>query len=146
MTTRWQIVNEARSWVGTRWHHGASLKGVGADCVGLLTGVAEACGIAEAAEYRAGNEFHGYGREPDPAVLLAACERWLERIPIAEATLADIYVMRFAEAPQHFAIVSAVDPVYIVHAYAQARRVVENRVDELWRSRIVRAYRFRGIG
>ena len=33
------IVDEARSWVGTPYRHQASLKGVGCDCLGLVRGV-----------------------------------------------------------------------------------------------------------
>ena len=33
------IVAEARAWIGTPYHHQASLKGVGCDCLGLLRGV-----------------------------------------------------------------------------------------------------------
>jgi cell wall-associated NlpC family hydrolase len=35
------IVEEARSWLGTPYHHQAALKGVGCDCIGLLRGVYE---------------------------------------------------------------------------------------------------------
>jgi len=36
---RYNIINEARSWIGTPYHHQAHLKGVGCDCLGLLIGV-----------------------------------------------------------------------------------------------------------
>lgn len=32
-------VASARGWIGTPYHHGASLRGVGCDCLGLLRGV-----------------------------------------------------------------------------------------------------------
>ena len=35
------IIAEARSWLGTPWHHQASLKGVGCDCIGFVRGVAK---------------------------------------------------------------------------------------------------------
>ena len=34
-----RVVAEARSWVGTPWCHGASCKGAGADCLGLVRGI-----------------------------------------------------------------------------------------------------------
>ncbi|MGY6409695.1 MAG: peptidase [Alkalilacustris sp.] len=34
-----QVARFARSWVGTPWCHGASCKGAGADCLGLVRGV-----------------------------------------------------------------------------------------------------------
>lgn len=145
MIDRHVIAEEARQWVGTRWAHQASLKGVGADCIGLVVGVAAACGVAEAAAFRSAPEYRGYGREPDPSLLLAGCERWLNRVMLWEARLGDVLVFRFLFEPQHFALVSREDPQYIVHSYAQARRVVENRLDDTWRTRRLRAYRFRGV-
>jgi NlpC/P60 family putative phage cell wall peptidase len=142
---RGAVVVEARAWVGTRWQHQARLKGIGTDCIGLVAGVADALGVPEARAFFAAPEWHNYGREPDAAMLLGGCDRFLDRVPVADARAGDVLVMRFAENPQHFAIVSNDAPQRIIHAYAQARRVVEHGLDALWRSRIVRAYRFRGI-
>ena len=36
---RIDIVNEAKSWVGTKWQHQQALKGVACDCAGLVRGV-----------------------------------------------------------------------------------------------------------
>ena len=46
----------------------------------------------------------------------------------------------------HFAIVTATAPItYVVHALASIGRVVEHNMDRQWRSRILRAYSYRGI-
>lgn len=37
--TRAEIVAVARDWLGTPYHHQASLRGVGCDCLGLVRGV-----------------------------------------------------------------------------------------------------------
>ena len=36
---RMRILNAARGWIGTPFHHRASIKGVGTDCLGLVRGV-----------------------------------------------------------------------------------------------------------
>ena len=141
MTTRAEIVAEARAWLNTRWQHQASLKGVGTDCIGLIAGVARELGIAEAAQFDSSATIKGYGRQPDPAMLLRACGELLD--PCADPVAGDILLFRFELEPAHFGILSA--PDYVIHAYAQARRVVENRIDELWRSRIVGAFSYRGV-
>ena len=41
------LAAEARSWIGTPYHHRASTKGAGADCLGLIRGVWRACIGAE---------------------------------------------------------------------------------------------------
>lgn len=145
MTARAQIIAEARTWLGTKWHHQASLKGVGCDCIGLVAGVALACGIAEAQAFYVDWEILGYGRHPDPQMLMRACDRYLDRKADLTAEPADILVMRFEREPQHFGIVTDTTPRTMIHSLAGARKVVEHRIDELWQSRVVRVYSFRGL-
>lgn len=144
MVNRAAIVDEARAWLGTRWQHQASLKGIGCDCIGLVAGVARELGIEAAAEFYASPNLRTYGRSAHPA-LIEGCERLLDRIDLADTDLGDVLVMKFETEPQHFGIVSNLEPPYMVHAFAQARKVVEHRIDALWLSRILRAYRFRGV-
>lgn len=47
MSDREQFVAEAKSWVGTPYHLGAMLKGVGCDCGTFLLGVLQSCGMAK---------------------------------------------------------------------------------------------------
>jgi NlpC/P60 family putative phage cell wall peptidase len=145
MTTRADIVRVAREWLGTRWQHQASVKGVATDCIGLIGGVALELGLPGAEQWKLDPDLHCYGREPDPRMLLAAVKGYLDRIEIDDAATGDVLLCRFNKEPQHFAIMSGSDPGTMIHAYAQARRVVENRIDDVWRSRIIGAYSFRGI-
>lgn len=134
MTTRQQIVDEARSWLGVRWVHQARSR-AGVDCVGLVIRVAHALGLST-------YDTADYSRQPDPVRMRALLAEHLEPIAIAKAQIGDVLLMRFDIEPQHVAIVTDIG---IIHAYAQARRVVEHRVDDQWQSRIVGAYQFRGI-
>ena len=151
MTTRAQVVAEARSWLGTPYRHQASLKGIGADCIGFVGGVGLALGLPEAVAWAADPTVKGYGRSPDSAVLMAACRRYLDPINKAVADLGDILVLRFDAEPQHFAILSERWPRRIIHGYAAARKVAEMSIDGEWRigvpwhSLIVSAWRFRGV-
>ncbi len=144
MTTRGDVVTEARSWIGTRWLHQAALKGVGCDCIGLVAGVARELGIAEAALFFADPAMRSYGRAPEPR-LIAACDALLDPIDFGHAEPGDVLVLKFEAEPQHFGILSGIDPPYMIHALANARKVTEHRIDKVWRSRIVRVYRFRGV-
>lgn len=144
MTTRAQIVEEAREWIGTRWRHQGRKKGLATDCIGLIGGVAAACDIPGSKEWASDRELHRYGRLSDPAFLYAGCERFMDRIPLQEVAPGDVLVMAFDRDPQHFAIVSRTDPMYLIHAYTTVRKVVENGAD-IWKGKILRAYRFRGI-
>lgn len=134
MTTRQQIVDEARDWLGTRWfHQGRSRAGV--DCIGLVIRVAHALGLSTF-------DTADYSRQPDPVRMRALLDEHMTKIPVASAQIGDMLLMRFEKEPQHVAIVTDLG---IIHAYAQVRRVVEHRLDSVWRARVVAAYQFKGI-
>lgn len=138
--TREQIVAEAREWLGTRWQHQASVKGLAADCIGLVRGVALNLGLLNDPEQL--RPWMDYGRIPDGAKLRQGLDRFMQPVDPAQSMLGDVLLMRFERQPQHVAIVTDVG---IIHAYAAARRVVEHGLDAQWRSRIVGAYRWPGV-
>ena len=39
MSTRSAVISTARRWLGTPYHHQASICGVGTDCLGLIRGI-----------------------------------------------------------------------------------------------------------
>jgi NlpC/P60 family putative phage cell wall peptidase len=47
---RQAIIKEARTWIGTRFHHRAWVKGAGCDCLGLIYGVYRAVGLIDEIE------------------------------------------------------------------------------------------------
>lgn len=135
------IVEAARSWLGTPYRHQASVKGVGADCLGLVRGV--------------WREVVGGEPEPVPAyradwaevggeeTLLAAARRWLVEIPVARARPGDVLLFRMAPgcAVKHCGILSAVDGAEprFIHAY-WGRAVVESWLGRWWRERLEAAF------
>lgn len=140
------MVTEAKTWQGTPWSHQASLKGVGTDCIGFVGGVARALGIPGGKEWATDPEIAGYGRLPDPVMLTKACDKYMDRIPVESAGLGDVLVMRASnvQQPTHFAIVSRLDPTYILHSRLK-HKVTENRLAPSIAALVVRAYRFRGV-
>lgn len=106
----------------------------------MLIGIAYELGIADARPGHRDTRFEGYGRQPRPDLLRDACDQYLEPAPIKEG---GVLLIRFARDPQHVAIVSQVDPPQIIHALVSPGRVVEHILDEKWRRRIVRSYRFK---
>jgi cell wall-associated NlpC family hydrolase len=141
--TRDAVVRAARGWMGTPFLHGQSLKGKGVDCIGLLIGVAYELGLADGRPETRAVIYNGYGRQPKPDLLRQACAEYFD--PIENAGLGDVLLMRFDREPQHFALVSDAYPMYIIHAYANARQVVEHRLSLVWQARIVGAYRWKGV-
>jgi len=68
IAARCAIVREAYSWTGTRWHHGAAVRGAGVDCAQFLRVSYQAAGLIPAdwrtddypmdwAEHRSGERF-----------------------------------------------------------------------------------------
>lgn len=143
------LLAEALTWLETPYAHQASLKGVGADCIGIITGVAVAYALPDAQAFRDDRAFKGYGRVPDPALVEEASDRYLDRIDIADAGLMNILRFRIEDQPRHFAFISNIEPKRIIHAYAMHNanlsRVVEHGLGEWWQARVDRAYRLRGV-
>lgn len=139
------VVEEARRWIGTPWQHGQACKGAGCDCIGLIAGINTNVGLPEGAAFLSDSRYRGYGRTPKPDLLLQACDDYMDRIGIASAGLADVFVIRMAGQPHHFRLVSSVEPYYTVHAIAD-KKVVENRLVDKLAARVMRAYRLRGVG
>lgn len=149
MITRFDVVRAARGWLGTPFHHQASVKGVGCDCIGLIAGVAAELRMPEAARWLSDVRRSSYTAEPDPRMLLDAASEYLAEIPIAQLRMADIPLMRVPRGtrPQHFGILSSDNPCYIVHAYARVTppRVVENGFEREFAPLTLRAYRYRAL-
>lgn len=134
--TRGDIEAEARRWVGTPFRHqGRTERGV--DCGGLIIAVAHQLGLPF-------EDWRAYGRQPDGHSLEAILGRVAS--PTAVPQRGDILLFRITTLPQHLALaVERRGQLYMVHSYSQAARVAENRVDESWRTRLVRAYTGKGI-
>jgi cell wall-associated NlpC family hydrolase len=141
LTTREELVAEARRWIGTRWQHQGRTLGKGVDCAGVLTQTVRAVGPVQAEVIDAiEREVSGYSRDPS-AVLQKMCDAYMRRIPSSEARAGDIALIRFQVKPQHLAIISEQCGVpYLIHSLVMARKVVEQRLDSVWRSRVVNFY------
>lgn len=144
MITRQAIVNEARAWIGTPFHHGQALRGIGCDCIGLISGVAARFDLPEARAWRDDARFNGYGPIPRPDMLMRGCAEYLDKLSIDSATIGDVLLFAFKDEPMHFGIISQHYPRYVIHGFQRVGRVVENGVSaNFWR--VVRAFGIRGV-
>lgn len=134
-----EIVRAARSWLGTPYHHQASVKGVGADCLGLVRGVyREICGHdAEAPPPYSRDWAEANGIE----TMLEAAGRHLVPVPAASLGAGHVIVFRLSAGmvAKHAAI--ATSPQTMIHAMEGAP-VAEVALSSWWRRRIAAVYRF----
>ncbi|WP_233343629.1 C40 family peptidase [Burkholderia cepacia] len=133
MVTRQQVVDEARTWAGTRWQHQGRLKGIGVDCAGLVVCALRNVGIEV-------DDVDGYPRRPDGS-LLEVVRRQTE--PTSDWRAGDVVLMHWDNDPCHLGILTS--PSTIIHAYAMAREVVEHDLDDHMLSHITCVRQVRGV-
>lgn len=145
-----RILTAARSWIGTPYHHQASRKGAGCDCLGLVRGVYE--------------ELYGRATETPPPysrdwaeacgaeTMLEAARRHLIEIPTCAARPGDVVIFRLRAGAmaKHAAILSegsllpgnASDSgCRMIHAIEGAN-ACEVHLSAWWRRRIAAVFRF----
>ncbi|WP_421729733.1 NlpC/P60 family protein [Brevundimonas sp.] len=137
------FVAAARGWIGTPYRHQASVKGAGADCLGLVRGVwREVLGPEPETTPAYSPDWAEVGAEE---TLLEAARRWLIEIPVGEARAGDVLLFRMSEgaAVKHCAILSHAGPpeARMIHAY-WGRSVVESWMGPWWRRRLAAAFRW----
>ncbi len=134
------IVAEALTWLDTPFHHQGRRKGAAVDCIGLVIGIARAFGFDKAAGF---DEFTGYSKSPDHNVMAEQLQRYLTRISVPDALTGDILHFSFIGFPQHVAI--KMPGGKIIHAHEPDKRVVHHGLSGFWASRVMGAYRYKGL-
>lgn len=133
------IVALARSWIGTPYHHQASLRTVGCDCLGLVRGV--------------WRQAYGFDAEHPPAyardwaestgieTMLAAANRHLIAVPITDIAPGHVLIFRLRSTTvaKHAAILAT--PTSMVHAM-EGGAAAEIPLSPWWHRRIAAAFAF----
>ncbi|MEM7524977.1 MAG: peptidase [Pseudomonadota bacterium] len=136
-----RVVALARLWLGTPYRHQASLKGVGADCLGLVRGVWRDLygGEPEAPPPYSRDWCEVSG---DEALWRAAARRLN---PGDGDEVGEVLLFRMAEgSPAKHLAIRATDEIgepSLIHAYS-GRSVIESPFAESWRRRVVAAFRY----
>jgi len=143
--TRGMIVDEARKWLGTPFHHQGRVivpEG-GVDCIGLLVAPARALGVAI-------EDRTDYSLQPD-GTLVPELEAQFDQIETSEMRPGDLAALWFVKrsVPQHVGILTDYKPVKgflgLLHTYQDVGKVSEHALTDWWRSRLHSAWRYRGV-
>ena len=138
--TREMIVDEARTWIGTSYHHGACVRGRGVDCGRLVEGVYRAFGVpVRMYDAPYAHDWHLHHTEER---LLSYVQEHCDIIPEAALRPADIILWQYARAHAHAGIY--VGDGYIIHADLDARTTHISEIDggsRAGRHRICLAFR-----
>lgn len=117
------MVDAARTWLATPYHHGARIKGAGVDCAQILYDVyVDATGLIESfdlPDYRP-----QYGLHRSEEVYLSWILRYARTVP--EARPGDLVTYQFGRAMSHVAIV--IDWPQIIHAALQVGCVLDDAI------------------
>ncbi|MFN3867612.1 MAG: NlpC/P60 family protein [Hyphomicrobiaceae bacterium] len=137
--SRETIVRAARRWIGTPYHHQASTRGVGVDCLGLVRGVFRelfGCEPEPLPGYSA-----DWGEAGGGECLLEAAERHLMRAGGTAIEPGDVLIFRIRRAAiaKHAAIASSRGAM--IHAIEKAG-TIEVPISAWWRRRLVGQFSF----
>lgn len=135
------VLAEARAWIGTPYMHRASVRGVGADCLGLVRGVWRAViGPEPEAMPPYAPDWAEAGRTETLAEVAA---RHLRPVPLEAMAPGDVLLFRFrAHLPaKHAAFLSGAGRM--IHAYDGAC-VCESGLAPWWRRHLALAFAFPG--
>lgn len=125
------VIASARRWLGTPYHHRASVLGAGVDCAQILLEAFVGAGIVERFDLGTYNiDWHLHRNEEK---YLEVIESYCRRIDDCDLPLverpglvvqpADILVFQVGRTFSHGALVT--DWSYIIHSYFRARMVEE---------------------
>jgi NlpC/P60 family putative phage cell wall peptidase len=136
---RGRILAEARAWIGTPYHHQASVKGVGCDCLGLVRGVWRT--VVGPEPEKIPGYSNDWGEARGHEAMLDAGRRHFVEIAPEHALPGDVVVFRIhpRRVARHAGILTGVRT--FVHAQEGAP-VCEVAISPWWVKRIASAFRF----
>ena len=125
MIDKKMVVTAARSWIGTKFHHQARVKGAGVDCIGLVIGVARELSLVPP-----DFDVQGYAETPDGRTLMRLAAMHMTEIARESMGPGDVVVTRFDQGAQHFGVLGDYrhGGLSIIHGASDPGRVIETRL------------------
>jgi len=149
------LVEQARTWIGTPYHHAARAKGAGVDCVGLIVGAARELGVSVP------SDTTSYGRGDNLALMHAGLSEFCDCFEsglVPDRQPGDILIFRGGSILHHIALYcglkdsglkdsglkdSGDEAETMIHVYNTVGKVVEQPITPEWERLLFRVYRLR---
>ena len=133
------VVALARRWIGTPYHHQASIMGVGCDCLGLVRGVYRQYTGTEPEEPPPYSRDWAEARRLE--TMIEAAARHLSPIAIGDAGPGHVVIFRLRvdTVAKHAAILAT--PKTMIHAI-EGSAACEVSFSPWWRRRVAAAFAF----
>lgn len=133
------VVAASRAWLGTPYHHQASVRGAGADCLGLVRGVYR--GVLGREPETPPAYTRDWGETTGCETLLEAAARTLLPVARDEIEPGDVLIFRLraGAVAKHAAILATAGTM--IHAM-EGTVVAEVAFSPWWRRRLAAAFRF----
>lgn len=123
---RARVVAVAESWLGTKFHHAARVKGAGVDCIQLIAAVYEEAALLPHVEVRADYPPDWFMHRTEEKIL-ERVGRYFE--PVLMCAPGDLVLFRLGRAVSHAGIIAPAWP-RMIHAMAaqnvQAQDVIRS--------------------
>ncbi len=137
-----EILEQARTWIGTPYHHAGRSKGAGVDCIGLVVGAARELGIAVSLDTTA------YNRGDNLALMTGGLAHFCDAVPEGDClSPGDVLIFRGGRILHHVAIYAGQntnDQHTMIHVYDAAGFVAEVELTDAWMRLLHAVYRYRG--
>lgn len=149
--TQQQIITQARTWLGTKYHHQGRLKksargNGGVDCIGLVIGIIDEIGIqdGDGNSLVAADETN-YSMHPENGRLVKSIQQHLREVPKDEMRVGDVLLFKTFKDPQHVGLLSEYPSggAGLIHCNSSAGKVVEQPLTETWERMLTHVYRFK---
>ncbi len=132
-----EVLSSARSWLGTPYHHGASLKSVGCDCFGLVRGIYEdltGIKVEPSSVYS-----QSWLRDKDNKYKLKENLDFMGE-EVSNCFPGDILIFAMGDFYVHCGIFAGDT---FIHCYEDVRKVVEMSYTDKWKGLHKTTYRFK---
>jgi hypothetical protein len=150
LLSRQALLLEARTWIGTAFHHQGRVKANsyhkgGCDCVGLVLGVATSLQLKSTKGILIKDiDIGNYCRKLSGSLLKEALDEHCIKISQNEILPSDLLLFKMSDYQYHIGIISDYNAktLGLIHSYAQAKKVVEHSLTTFWQEKIIYAYKF----